>query len=175
LVGKPAELAHELELMEKAAKDTMIQIRRFLSNKGSYHLQPGTLVENLRKEMSFLRDSLGLRFIFETEPEELELPTEIEREIYLVLREGLLNVARHAHASSAEILVRAASGKIQGVLVDDGIGFDPVGAPSGNGFGLASMRDRIRKLGGELSIESSLGKGTRIKFDVPLKTQSPSV
>ena len=175
LIGSPAELARELQLMERAAKDTMIEIRRFISNKGSYHLEAGTLVENLKKEMSFLRDSLGLRLIFETEPEELELPPEVEREIYLVLKEGLLNVARHAHASSAEILVRAANKEVRGTLVDDGIGFDPVGVPSGNGFGLAGMRDRIRKLGGEFSIESSLGKGTRIKFDVPLKPQSPSV
>ena len=174
LVGKPAELAHELELMEKAAKDTMIQIRRFLSNKGSYHLQPGTLVENLRKEMSFLRDSLGLRFIFETEPEELELPTEIEREIYLVLREGLLNVARHAHASSAEILVRAVNEEVRATLIDDGIGFRANGGAEETGYGLASMKDRIERLSGEFFVESTPGKGTKLSFRVPLTARTPN-
>jgi signal transduction histidine kinase len=174
LLGKPAELVHELELMEEAAKDTMVEIRRFLSNKGSYHLEPGTLAENLKKEMSFLRDSFRLRLILETEPEELELPPEIEREIYLVLKQGLLNVARHAHASKAEIHLDMSNGEVHGVLVDDGIGFDPSTAVNGGGYGVASMRDRIKKLGGEFSIQSSLGKGTNIKFEVPLKERRPS-
>jgi signal transduction histidine kinase len=169
LVGKPAELVPELEMMEKAAKDTMVEIRRFLSNQGSYRLEPGTLVENLKKEMTFLRDNLGLRLIFEMEPEDLELPPEIEREIYLVLKQGLLNVARHAHASRAEIHLDRSNGVVRGVLVDDGIGFDPSGSLNREGYGLASMRDRIIKLGGEFSIKSSLGKGTSINFEVPLK------
>lgn len=173
LVGKPAELVRELQLMEKAAKDTMSEIRRFISNKGSFHLEAGTLVENLKKEMSFLRDSLGLRLIFETEPEELELPPEIEREIYLVVREGLLNVARHAHASSAEILVRAANKEVRGTLVDDGIGFRPNGGAEETGYGLASMKDRIERLRGEFSVESTPGKGTKLSFRVPLTVRTP--
>ncbi|MGH7846209.1 MAG: sensor histidine kinase [Candidatus Binatia bacterium] len=168
LIGKPAELVRELQLMESAAKDTMIEIRRFISNKGSYRLEAGTLVENLKKEMSFLRDSLGLRLIFETEPEEFELPAEIEREIYLVFREGLLNVARHAHASSAEILVRAAHDEVRGTLTDDGIGFRADGGAEETGYGLASMKDRIKRLRGEFSVESTPGKGTKLSFRVPL-------
>ena len=168
LIGKTDDLVRELELMEKAAKESLIDIRRYLSGKETdYDLVPGTLVDTLRREMGFLRDGLGLRLIFETEPEELNLAGEIEHEIYLILREGLMNVARHGHASRVEVTLRAVDGTVQGFLVDDGIGFDPETVSKGNGYGLASMKERIRRLNGEIRVESTPGKGSKISFKVP--------
>ena len=177
LIGKTDDLVRELELMEKAAKESLIDIRRYLSGKGTdYELAPGTLVETLRQEMSFLRDGLGLRLIFETEPEELNLGGKIEHEIYLILREALINVARHGHASRVEVALRAVDGSICGIVVDDGIGFDPEKGSTGNGYGLASMRERIRKLNGEIRFESAPGKGSKVSFEVPTgATPRPAV
>ncbi|HWP57487.1 MAG TPA: sensor histidine kinase [Candidatus Acidoferrales bacterium] len=172
LMGKPAELVRELDLMEKAVKDAMVDIRHFLSGSGTRRLQPGTLAESLKREMGFLRDSLGLRCIFDTEPEELDLPPQTEREIYLVLREGLRNVARHAHASNARIALRVSPDEVRGTIADDGIGFHPE-AKIGQGYGLASMKERIEKVGGKLAIESTPGKGTTVSFWVPLSRAAP--
>jgi signal transduction histidine kinase len=170
LIGKTDEMVRELELMEKAAKQSLVEIRRYLSGKGTYDLAAGTLVDTLRQEMSFLRDGLGLRLVFETEPEDLSLSAEVEREIYLMLREGLMNVARHGHASRVEIALHMVDGTVQGVLVDDGIGFDPGRVSKGDGYGLGSMRDRIRRLNGEFRVESTPGRGTKISFRVPTGT-----
>ena len=169
LIESPKELARELQLMEQTTRSSMEEIRRFLAGKDSNGLAPGTLVEKLREEMRFLRDGLGLKVILESDPEDLNLPQEVEQEIYYVLREGLINVARHSQASRAEILLKELQTEIQGSLEDDGVGFNPDRVRGENEYGLVGMEERIRRLGGRLSIETSPGKGTKIFFRAPLK------
>jgi signal transduction histidine kinase len=174
LIDKPGELGRELNLMEKAAKDSIREIRGFLAGKTIDAIAPGTLVERIQDEMKFLRDGLGIRMILETEPEDLNIPTELEQEIYYVLREGLLNVARHSQATRAEVYLRQINGVVEGSLIDNGVGFNVDRASEREGFGVVSMEERVKKTGGNLSIESSPGKGTKISFSVPTKNSSPS-
>ena len=168
LIETPKDLSRELALMEQATRGAMAEIRGFLSGKDNVDFAPGTLIEKLREEMRFLRDGLGLQVVLESEPDDLNLPASVEEEIYYVLREGLRNVTRHAHASKAEILLEETGAEIRGSLKDDGVGFDASAARNSDGFGLISMEERIKKLGGELSVETSPGRGTRISFRAPL-------
>jgi signal transduction histidine kinase len=128
-------------------------------------------LEKLKEDLKFLRDGCGLRVILETDPEDLPLPGEIEQDLYYVLREGLMNVTRHSQASRTEVLLKQVGKSIQGNLSDDGVGFN-VSQTNGHGLGLTTMKNRIKKLGGELSVESSPGKGTRINFVLPLTRES---
>ena len=163
----PAELSDELRSMEEAARSSMAEIREFLAGKETDALPAGTLMERLREEMKFLRDGLGLRVVLESEPDELTLAPEVEQQLYYVLREGLMNIARHAQASRAEIFLEHKEKTIRGELKDDGVGFHmPSIKNSGNGLGLGAMKERIEKLGGTFSIETAPGKGTRIWFHV---------
>lgn len=171
LIETPKELSRELELMEHSTRGSMEEIRRFLAGKDSQDFTPGTLIEKLREEMKFLRDGLGLHIVLESE-EDLALPSEVEQEIYYVLREGLRNIARHAQASRGEITLKRGEREIEGLLEDDGVGFNPDKARGENGFGLVAMEERIEKLGGRLSIETSPGKGTKIVLSVPLSNNS---
>ncbi|MBI2987430.1 MAG: sensor histidine kinase [Deltaproteobacteria bacterium] len=175
LMDTREELSRELELMEQATRNSMEEIRRFLTGKDSQDFTPGILIEKLKEEMRFLRDGLGLQVVLESEPEDLTLPSQVEEEIYYVLREGLSNIARHSQASSAELLLTEAGAEVRGSLKDDGVGFDLSAARNGGGFGLISMEERINKLGGELSIETSPGKGTRISFRAPLRGENVAV
>ena len=109
-----------------------------------------------------------MRAIIETEPEEIELPQDVEREIYFVLREGLTNVTRHAHATRAEIHLRKNGQELEGLLKDDGVGIKLPRNSNSHEVGLSSMKERIAKLGGELTVKSSPGSGTKISFVVPL-------
>jgi signal transduction histidine kinase len=126
------------------------------------------LTEKLRDDLKFLRDGLGLQVTLETAPDDLDLPKTVEQDLYLVLREGLMNVVRHSHASHADITLKQTRTEIQGTITDDGVGFDPTDASNDHGVGLASMRGRIEKLGGELQIQSSPGRGAEVAFVVPI-------
>lgn len=170
-LGKRQELVHELELIENAAENTIKEIRSFLAGKDSQEiLAPGNLAEKIEEEIAFLRDTMGMHVSFISDLNNNSFSETTERELYLVLREGILNVARHSQASELEIaLVRRDHDGLEGFLKDNGVGFDPEQARSRQGYGLQSMRDRIQTLGGRLSIQTAPGKGTRISFSVPLK------
>jgi signal transduction histidine kinase len=108
--------------------------------------------------------------IVESEPEDLQLPQEIERDLYYILKEGVTNVTKHSHASKVEIVLKRNCATLSGSLTDDGVGFDSRILKENKGFGLTGMTNRINQIGGELHIKSSPGAGTKISFEVPLTT-----
>ncbi len=166
--GTQTDLADEIRALEDLTRDSMKEIRLFLNGQVTKPLVPGTLVERLREQARFLRDGMGLDVILESEPEELNLPAPIEREIYYVLREALANVTRHSHASKTEIHLARRNGRLEGTLVDNGVGFQNDPLKHEKGFGLAGMEQRIKKLGGEFLLRSSPGAGTNISFSLPI-------
>ena len=175
LLISPAELDQELQSIEGETRSSMKLIRQFLAGKETQSFPPGMLLEYLRGDLRFLRDGLGMRVILETEPEDLNVCDDVERDLYFVLREGLMNITRHSHASRADVALRQTENEIQGTLIDDGVGFDINEASNGQGLGLTSMKERIKKLKGELDIKSSPGKGTIISFVLPLPANDGAV
>jgi signal transduction histidine kinase len=163
------ELRDELRSLEDFSRDSMKEIRRFLSGQAIGTFAHGTLIERLKEDAKFVRDGLGVRVIVESEPDELQLPQEIEREIYYVLKEGVTNVTKHSHASQITILINKNGEVLRGSLKDDGVGFDPATLNGNTGFGLIGMVNRIEKIGGELRVESVPGQGTCVSFVLPLK------
>jgi signal transduction histidine kinase len=99
-----------------------------------------------------------------------ELPDEHKTCVYRVVQEALNNAARHANARNLQVVVKMENGKIENSHVsfsvqDDGSGFDKRLV---RGLGLLGMEERVRRLGGELRIDSQLGRGTTISADLPL-------
>ena len=168
-LSSPRDLDRELGSMEDDTRISMKVIRQFLSGEETQPFPPGMLLEKLKDDLRFMRDGLGLRVILETEPEDFNIPVEIERELYYVLREGLMNVSRHSHASRAEMLLKINDTHLHGSLRDDGVGFTPGVVTNSSGFGLNTMTERIKRLGGEISINPTPGSGTKISFILPLK------
>lgn len=170
----PKELHRELQSIEDDTRSSMKTIRQFLAGKETQAFPPGMLLEKLEEDLKFLRDGLGLQVILETDPEDILLPDEMEQDLYYVLREGLMNVSRHSQASRTEVLLKQVGKSIQGKVTDDGVGFDLAQTTNGQGFGLSTMKERIKRLGGELRVDSSPGKGTRIDFVLPLRREPES-
>jgi signal transduction histidine kinase len=95
----------------------------------------------------------------------------IRRHVYLIFKELLNNVVRHAAAGQVRIAVMVDAGELQLDVTDDGVGFDP--AAVGDGSGLASMARRAEEIGGRLHIDSRPGEGTRVRLVTPLKGAGP--
>lgn len=162
------ELADELRSLEDLTRDSMKQIRQFLSGRQTSPLVAGTLLEKLREEAEFLHDGMGLDVILESDPDDLELPPDTEREVYYVLREALTNVTRHSHASKVEIQLKQRNGTLEGSLTDNGVGFSRDHVKNATGFGLSGMEQRIKEIGGELTVKSTPGQGTNLSFEISL-------
>ena len=168
--GSQKDFIDEMRSLEDLTRGSMREIRQFLAGRTTNPLMAGTLVEKLREEARFLRDGMGLDVILESEPEDIDLSVETEREVYYVLREALTNVIRHSHASKVDIQLSQRNGQLAGSLIDNGVGFNVVRQDTG--LGLPAMAQRVKKIGGELFVRSSPGSGTKIVFSVPRNPES---
>ncbi len=99
----------------------------------------------------------------------VDLRPEHRRHLYLILKESLTNVLRHARAEHATVRISDTRGRLVAEVTDDGAGIDP-GSPAGSagGHGIANMRARTAELGGTLSITAGPGgRGTRVGLEFP--------
>jgi signal transduction histidine kinase len=97
-----------------------------------------------------------------------ELEPDVEQALFRIAQEAVTNVVRHAAAASVSVHLDRAGDDVELEVRDDGLGFDPADrAISARRLGLVSMRERAVDLGGALEIESSPGRGTRIRARVP--------
>ena len=94
------------------------------------------------------------------------LPAAVEVAAYRIVAEALTNAARHSGAASANLHIEKRDGWLRLTVHDNGQGFTP--GSGGDGFGIVSMRERARELGGVLTVTSSAGHGARIQADLPL-------
>jgi signal transduction histidine kinase len=100
------------------------------------------------------------------------LPIEISLPLFRVLQEALFNSAKHSGERHFEVELFGTSGAIHLTVCDSGIGFDPKVAMQGSGLGLTSMRERLKLVHGEFSIDSQPQGGTKIYASVPLSPES---
>ena len=95
------------------------------------------------------------------------LPESVRTCVYRVAQESLTNCGRHAQAGRIRIRVHGTSDAVYMTVQDDGIGFDPK-SPGRRGLGLIGMEERVKKLGGIISISSQAQKGTVLEMSLPL-------
>ena len=131
----------------------------------SYRLHPSVLddlglVEALRAECDRVARHGELRVDVEASGVPKGLPAEASLCLFRVAQEALSNAVRHARASAVTVLLSASGKGLQLAVSDNGGGFDPGHARERASLGLASMRERVRLVRGELDIESTPGRGT---------------
>jgi PAS domain S-box-containing protein len=97
------------------------------------------------------------------------LPPEISLCLYRVLQEALQNVVKHSVSRHAHVSLNGQINTISLTVKDSGAGFNPHEAMRRAGLGLTSMKERLKVIGGELSIDSQRGRGTTIHAVAPLR------
>ncbi|MDQ6760636.1 MAG: ATP-binding protein [Acidobacteriota bacterium] len=97
---------------------------------------------------------------------DLELNAELRRQIFLIFKESVNNIARHSGATEARIALRVVDRQLTLDVRDNGCGIEPSQQAEGNG--LKSMRLRAVQLGGELRVRSAEGEGTTVLLSAPL-------
>jgi signal transduction histidine kinase len=100
-------------------------------------------------------------------------PREIETAAYFCCLEALQNAAKHARDATAVVIDLSDDGSLRFEVSDDGAGFDE--RQTRPGMGLTTMRDRLGAVGGEVSVRSRPGHGTRVTASIPLPVAAPSV
>jgi signal transduction histidine kinase len=115
---------------------------------------------------SFTARDIQFHFDAPSAQQNVKLDAQVRREVFLIFKESVNNIVRHSGCKMAEVALRIDRGVITLKLSDDGMGFDE--ASSDRGHGLASMRGRAERLGGELTVISRAGAGTSLIMKAPL-------
>jgi len=139
----------------------------------SHRLHPSTLedlglLDALRTECDQLARTSALKIAVEFDGVPEQLPKEIALCAFRVAQEALRNVTRHAQANTVDLSVHASNGHLSVAVRDDGVGFEATQERQFAGLGHASMRERVRLLGGVLRIRSAPGQGTTVETQLPL-------
>ena len=122
----------------------------------------------------------GLRLMLESREWADDLPIDWTSNLYLLVREALTNVQKHARASEVTILLHADEAQVSIIITDNGVGFrvekvnriDVVmTSDQRSGFGIVGMLERVALLGGRLDLVSDPGQGTRVEVTVPRPSQ----
>lgn len=102
---------------------------------------------------------------------------ELETACFRIAQEALTNVARHARATHVLLQLTRTATTLDMVVRDDGAGFDPAAlrkrARRVATLGLVGMQERAHAAGGEIQIHSKIGRGTEVRFTVPVDNSSP--
>jgi signal transduction histidine kinase len=162
--GRPADLHRHLEQARALARENLAEARRSVQA-----LRPEQLDEaGLPGALAGLAASQPGDVRVEVTGEPRPLLPELEHTLFRTAQEALTNVAKHAQASKAVVTLSYLDDTVLLDVRDDGIGFDPEARPDGGrGFGLEGMRQRLRRVAGDLEIESRPGEGTAIGASVP--------
>jgi len=152
LASQPARAALELAEIETTARQALAEVRRTITGYRS----EGFASELTRAAQ--ILETAGVRL--KSPAKAPYLTPRHEATLSLVLREAVTNIVRHAGASECSIEVSTARDSTQLVIADDGRG-----DIQQEGNGLRGMRERVRELGGSLSLESN--HGTRLHIELP--------
>jgi signal transduction histidine kinase len=132
-------------------------------------VDPFRLVSELQALAETFERVSELRIRVEGEPAAEEILTDEEaRELVTIAREALSNCVRHAHATRIMIALRQIGSRVRMSIRDNGSGFE-LKHEHVKGIGFANMENRVRKIGGRLDIQSTVGRGTCITVDVYLE------
>ena len=169
----PDEARRRVDAAIDALNAVIRDIRNFIFGLRPVLLESGSLADGVEHLATELRRNGGVAVtVAVDDPGErlAALPIETVAELLAVVRETLSNVARHARADTASVMLRTGDGRLRLEIADDGRGFDAGRGAERGHHGLANMRARIEALGGRFEVESMPDAGTRII--VTLRTPS---
>ena len=157
----PAESVKALDRAIALSSQSLEEVRRAVSTMRGGRFDLSTALTTLA-EQTMQTHSLAI----ETHLDLPDLPLQISQQLYLVIKEGLMNIKKHSQATTVRLAIWQALENVAIELSDDGVGFAPR-VPSA-GFGLRGMQERIQLLNGQLQIHSAEGRGTTLRITVPI-------
>ena len=166
----PRHLERSIEMIHEA-----IAVSRGLSAELAPPVLYGTRFDEVMKWVArTTEEQYGLRVKLDLDGVDVDLEEPIQVLIFRSVKELLFNVIKHAGVEEATVQVRMEDGRLAVSVEDHGVGFDPALSDhksESGGFGLFSIRERLKYLGGDFDVESAPGKPTRITLRVPMRVR----
>lgn len=162
----PNEVIRQLGIAIPGLKEVIRELRSYLVGQEPHLMNGRELEAALALEMRTLERSQDLAIDVQIDSEAADLVTHSQAtHLVFIAREALSNSLRHAQATHVTLSLKTHQGRVLFVVEDDGIGFDRLTSPPGEG--LKNMAARSAKLHAELTVVSAPGHGTRVIFELP--------
>jgi signal transduction histidine kinase len=171
--GSPAQKQFaEISMMTSQALE---EVREITHNLRPYHLDQLGLKDALEFMLEKIADSSAIRFSAEIDQLDGIFSKAAEMNLYRIVQESINNIVKHSGATEAKVVLNHDDYQVRLVIEDNGRGFiaDLIGRTQRRGFGLSGIAERARMLGGEETIHSVPGRGTRITVRVILPDGLP--
>lgn len=169
--GELGRASEELQEMQDLAHEAYVDVREAILGLRETVAPAGGIVGSLRQYLQKFGRQSGIDArLFVPSGVGTGLAPEAEIQLLRVVQEALTNVRKHAEATTAAVRIENEGNSLRVLIEDDGHGFDSskLNRDEGRSFGLSSMRERVERAGGRLSIDSAPGSGTRIVVLLPL-------
>jgi signal transduction histidine kinase len=162
----------ELGRIQKLLREEVLKLRELMQEMKSFEVNADRLLGFITDMVERFRRETGVSAQFVSELERIDLPQKVCRELARIVQESLVNVRKHSGARNVLVRLGQRSDKLQLTVEDDGRGFPFSGTMSQteldtSGKGPAVIRERVRLLAGELTIESNPGHGARLEIRIP--------
>ena len=165
-----AVATQQLEWVSETSRNALASIRNYLDFSTQMGASFGSIVEHMEKYGRSLLTPLGMEFSLarKGEIDGCSLSGLQMFSIYLIFKESLTNIVKHARAGRIDVTVMAGEKRLDMTIEDDGEGFTSDGVLSGH-YGTTNLRTRAEELGADLRINTEPQKGTKVAFSMPLE------
>ncbi|GEM_PF-4122605 len=175
----PEQAAQELELLQELARDQGRELRELIMEMRPVDMEGASLLSVLRHAVEGGQKGGGILVRMLADEVVLQVPRRICRATYQVLREALNNARKHARAKHVVVALEEGPDFFVLTIDDDGLGFKFSGAYNldqmeEQRIGPVSIKQRARQMDAELIVESTPGKGSRLRLKVPVPAAPPA-
>ncbi len=167
----------ELGRIQGLLREEVLKLRELMQQMKSLDVDSRKLIGFLADTVERFQRETGITARFSSDLEQPDMSQPVCRELTRIVQEGLVNVRKHSQARTALVRLSARNGRWTLVIEDDGRGFPFSGRLSqvdldALGKGPLVIKERVRVIAGELTIESNPGQGSRLEISVPQKPEA---
>jgi signal transduction histidine kinase len=163
--GEIRQAVQYLDDIQNTSQESLADMRLLIFELKPPLLEKEGLLHALQQRLNSVEDRARIKSRLHTNLTG-RLAPDIEHGLYQIAREGLNNVIKHARAKNVSIQIDREADSVTMEIVDDGIGFDLEKVRSEGCLGIGNMQEHAQGQGWNLNVESSVGKGTRIRVEI---------
>ncbi len=169
----PALCGHHLHLAQQFLERSRSEVHRAVWDLRAHGQDGREFMDILGERVSSMVEGSGITITLKREGDQVSMPDLIAGNLLLLAQEAVTNALKHSGASEIGITLGLSHGHAELVFEDNGCGFDPTAVPGqyDGHFGLQGMRERTKRLGGQIELSSAPGHGTILRVKVPLPSE----
>lgn len=164
--GTVDDALKEIKSVRKMIRSSLYEVRRIIYDLRPMALDDLGLIPTIKKYVATIADYNDTEIEFSTMGLEKRLNQKYEIAFFRLVQESIQNAIKHAEATLIKVKLDVGAKDLVMVINDNGKGFDPA-LKRDKSFGLIGMRERVEMLNGKLTINSTIGEGTKIRIKVP--------